>query len=148
MLKFMDTLFFKLLCTTPVTREGINITNLFHKHWQHQDFRKCRQATVLKRVLIFTRPRYTWGPIYGSGCRGLGRLGYRKKTPCSWVDSQVPGLRKFFGLHQKITILGDKLKLCCGNRWTPPPRRAFSPFSPKRKIVSVKIDQISPPPFL
>ena len=109
----MDTLFFKLLCTTPVTREGINITNLFHKHWQHQDFRKCRQATVLKRVLIFTRPRYTWGPIYGSGCRGLGRLGYRKKTPCSWVDSQVPGLRKFFGLHQKITILGDKLKLCC-----------------------------------
>ena len=46
----------------------------------------------------------------------LLKLGYRKKTPCSWVDSQVPGLRKFFGLHQKITILGDRLKLCCGNK--------------------------------
>ena len=108
MLKFMDTLFFKLLCTTPVTGEGINITNLFHKHWQHQDFRKCRQATVLKRVLIFTGPRYTWGPIYGSGCRGLGRLG-KKHPVVGWtVKFQVYFRAKYAKIEKSIKLV-DKV---------------------------------------
>ena len=41
-----------------------------------------------------------------------------------------------FWASQKITILGDKLKLCCGNRWPPPPqRRPFSPFSEKKRNI-------------
>ena len=44
---------------------------------------------------------------------------------------RTPGT--FLVFAKKITILGDRLKLCCVNRWTPPPRCAFSPFSPKIK---------------
>ena len=131
----MDTLFFKLLCTTPVTREGINITNLFHKHWQHQDFRKCRQATVLKRVLIFTRPRYTWGPIYGSGCRGLGRLGYRKKHPVvGWtVKFQVSGNFLVFTKKSPFWVINWNYVVGIGE---PPLRDArFLHFPQKENIV-------------
>ena len=76
----------------------------------------------------------------------LGNPCYQKKKLGLFF---ILGPQEHFWSSPKITILGDKLKLCCGNRWPPPSATpVFSIFSKKKTSLSVQIDQISPPPFL
>ena len=55
----------------------------------------------------------------------VGKIPKRRTPPPVWETPVIKkklglffilGPQEIFGLHQKITILGDRLKLCCGNR--------------------------------
>ena len=52
------------------------------------------------------------------------------------VNPSLP-TRNIVGFRKQNLILGDKLRLCCGNSGPHPPRRPFTLFCPKRKHLYV-----------